>query len=56
MLLLVVAVSGVVLLGAMWIVGDVEFGTKVVYTVLYGAAWGLLLVDHLLTGVALMVL
>jgi len=45
MFLLVAAVAGAILLGAMWFFGDVQFSTKVTLTVLYAASWALLLVD-----------
>jgi hypothetical protein len=50
--LLIVQVLAFVLLGALWLVGDAEFRTKAVLTLIYLASWLLGFVDGLLMIVA----
>lgn len=39
--MLVVVILAVVLLACCWIIGDLEFRTKLIVTVIYLATWGL---------------
>jgi hypothetical protein len=50
--LLIINGLALALLVACWVVGDLEFRTKVILTVVYVLTWGLAFVEPLLLGVA----
>jgi hypothetical protein len=52
MILLLINALALALLVACWAVGDLEFRTKVILTVVYGLTWVLALVEPHLLGVA----